>query len=99
LIDRQRFDRAVCKICRVAQVRRDGVAGRLVDDIDEKHHQRCQRKDQRKQKAATSQALSGKPDMAQVVTAVSNAEVTLQAAVAVRDKVIQAYLDVIRMPI
>jgi flagellar hook-basal body complex protein FliE len=49
--------------------------------------------------AATSQALSGKPDMAQVVTAVSNAEVTLQAAVAVRDKVIQAYLDVIRMPI
>ena len=43
--------------------------------------------------------LSGKPDMAQVVTAVSNAEVTLQAAVAVRDKVIQAYQDVIRMPI
>ncbi|MFO0295371.1 MAG: flagellar hook-basal body complex protein FliE [Rhodospirillales bacterium] len=49
--------------------------------------------------AATSKALSGNADMAQVVTAVSNAEVTLQAAVAVRDKVIQAYLDVIRMPI
>lgn len=49
--------------------------------------------------AATLQAVTGKPDMAQVVTAVSNAEVTLQAAVAVRDKVIQAYLDVIRMPI
>mgnify|MGYP006194452713 CR=1 FL=1 len=49
--------------------------------------------------AATLQALTGKPDMTQVVTAVSNAEVTLQAAVAVRDKVIQAYLDVIRMPI
>lgn len=49
--------------------------------------------------AATLQAVTGKPDMTQVVTAVSNAEVTLQAAVAVRDKVIQAYLDVIRMPI
>jgi flagellar hook-basal body complex protein FliE len=34
-----------------------------------------------------------------VVTAVSNAEVTLQTAVAVRDRVIQAYLDIIRMPI
>ena len=44
-------------------------------------------------------AVAGKADMTQVVTAVSNAEVTLQAAVAVRDKVIQAYLDVIRMPI
>lgn len=49
--------------------------------------------------AATMKAVTGKADMAQVVTAVSNAEVTLQAAVAVRDKVIQAYLDVIRMPI
>ena len=50
------------------------------------------------EKAALSAAV-GKPDLTQVVTAVSNAEVTLQAAVAVRDKVIQAYLDVIRMPI
>ncbi len=49
--------------------------------------------------AATLNAVSGKTDMTQVVTAVSNAEVTLQAAVAVRDRVIQAYLDVIRMPI
>ena len=49
--------------------------------------------------AATMKAVTGTADMTQVVTAVSNAEVTLQAAVAVRDKVIQAYLDVIRMPI
>jgi flagellar hook-basal body complex protein FliE len=49
--------------------------------------------------AATMQAVAGKADIAQVVTAVSNAEVTLQAAVAVRDRVIQAYLDIIRMPI
>lgn len=49
--------------------------------------------------AATLQGAAGKADLGQVVTAVSNAEVTLQAAVAVRDKVIQAYLDIIRMPI
>ncbi|MBL8697293.1 MAG: flagellar hook-basal body complex protein FliE [Alphaproteobacteria bacterium] len=49
--------------------------------------------------ATTLGAVSGRPDMTQVVTAVSNAEVTLQAAVAVRDKVIQAYLDIVRMPI
>ena len=34
-----------------------------------------------------------------VLRDLDDAEVTLQAAVAVRDKVIQAYLDVIRMPI
>lgn len=49
--------------------------------------------------AASLQAVSGKADIGQVVTAVANAEVTLQAAVAVRDRVVQAYLDIIRMPI
>jgi flagellar hook-basal body complex protein FliE len=49
--------------------------------------------------SATLQAVAGKADIGQVVTAVSNAEVTLQAAVAVRDRVIQAYMDIIRMPI
>lgn len=49
--------------------------------------------------AASMQAIAGKADLSQVVTAVSNAEVTLQTAVAVRDRVIQAYLDIIRMPI
>jgi flagellar hook-basal body complex protein FliE len=49
--------------------------------------------------AATLQAVTGKADIGQVVTAVANAELTLQTAVAVRDRVIQAYLDIIRMPI
>lgn len=49
--------------------------------------------------AATLQAVAGKADLGQVVMAVSNAEATLQTAVAVRDRVIQAYLDIIRMPI
>jgi flagellar hook-basal body complex protein FliE len=34
-----------------------------------------------------------------VVTAVSNAEVTLQTVVAVRDRVVAAYLDILKMPI
>jgi flagellar hook-basal body complex protein FliE len=49
--------------------------------------------------AATMQGLVGKADISQVVTAVTNAEMSLQAVVAVRDKVIQSYLDIIRMPI
>ncbi len=49
--------------------------------------------------AASVLGLAGKIDLSQVVTAVSNAEVTLQAAVAVRDKVVQSYLDILRMPI
>ena len=49
--------------------------------------------------AASVLGLAGKADLSQVVTAVSNAEVTLQAAVAVRDKVVQSYLEILRMPI
>lgn len=45
------------------------------------------------------QAVAGKADINEVVTAVSNAEVTLQTVVAVRDKVISAYQDILRMPI
>lgn len=47
----------------------------------------------------TMQAVQGQADLTDVVTAVSNAEVTLQTAVAVRDKVVEAYQNVMRMPI
>jgi len=40
----------------------------------------------------------GKADLADVVNAVSNAEVTLQAVTTVRDKVISAYQEILRMP-
>ncbi|MBI3452167.1 MAG: flagellar hook-basal body complex protein FliE [Rhodospirillales bacterium] len=53
----------------------------------------------RQGETATLQAAAGKADLTQVVTAVANAEVTLQSVVAVRDKVVQAYLDILRMPI
>jgi flagellar hook-basal body complex protein FliE len=44
-------------------------------------------------------ALLGKADYAQVVTAVSNADVALQTVVTVRDKIISAYQDILKMPI
>ncbi len=45
------------------------------------------------------QAISGTGSLTDVVTALSQAELTLQTATAVRDRVIQAYQDIIRMPI
>ncbi len=43
--------------------------------------------------------LSGEAALVDVVTAISAAEVTVQTAVAVRDKVISAYQEIMRMPI
>lgn len=47
----------------------------------------------------STKAAAGNANMADVVTAVANAELALQTVVAVRDKVISAYQDIIRMPI
>ena len=47
----------------------------------------------------TAQAISGHGDITSVVTAVSRAQLALQTTVAVRDRVIQAYQDIIKMPI
>ncbi len=44
-------------------------------------------------------ALAGKADIRDVVQAVTNAEMTLETVVAVRDKVINAYNEILRMPI
>jgi flagellar hook-basal body complex protein FliE len=43
-------------------------------------------------------AVNGGADLNQVVTAVAEAEVALNTVVAVRDKIIDAYKDIIRMP-
>ncbi|MBL26858.1 MAG: flagellar hook-basal body complex protein FliE [Rhodospirillaceae bacterium] len=48
---------------------------------------------------ATVDAMKGKADLSEVVAAVTNAEVTLQGVVAVRDRVINAYQEILRMPI
>jgi flagellar hook-basal body complex protein FliE len=45
------------------------------------------------------QAITGQGNLTDVVTALSRAELTLQTATAVRDRVVQAYQDIMKMPI
>jgi flagellar hook-basal body complex protein FliE len=52
-----------------------------------------------KSETVTTQAISGKADLTDVVTAVSEAETALNAVVAVRDRVINAYQEIIKMPV
>ena len=49
--------------------------------------------------AASISAIQGKESTRRVVEALMSAEQTLQTAVAVRDKVVQAYQEVVRMSI
>jgi flagellar hook-basal body complex protein FliE len=49
--------------------------------------------------AQTRAVATGKANMVDVVTAVSETEVAIDAVVAVRDKVIAAYEDIMKMPI
>jgi flagellar hook-basal body complex protein FliE len=44
-------------------------------------------------------ASLGKADIGEVVTAVANAEATLQTVAALRDRVVAAYQEILRMPI
>ena len=53
----------------------------------------------RKSDSQTAAMMTGKADMVDVVTAVSQTEVAVEALVSVRDKVIQAYEEIMRMPI
>ena len=45
------------------------------------------------------QAITGGGNLTDVVTAVSRAELALQSATAIRDRVVQAYQDIMKMPI
>jgi len=45
------------------------------------------------------QAISGQGNLTDVVTALSRAELSLQTATAVRDRVVQAYQSIMAMPI
>jgi flagellar hook-basal body complex protein FliE len=45
------------------------------------------------------QGVAGQVDIRDVVMAVNSAEITLQTVTAVRDKVIAAYQEIMRMPI
>lgn len=44
-------------------------------------------------------AIANQVELNEIVTAVNNAEMTLQTVVAIRDRVVQAYQEILRMPI
>ncbi len=46
-----------------------------------------------------TKAISGGGNLTDVVVALSHAEMTLQTATAIRDRVVQAYQDIMKMPI
>ncbi|MDA8230559.1 MAG: flagellar hook-basal body complex protein FliE [Magnetospirillum sp.] len=48
---------------------------------------------------ATAAGIAGKADIRDVVAAVTSAELTLETVVNVRDKVVNAYNEILRMPI
>lgn len=52
-----------------------------------------------KSEQMTAMAAVGRADLTDVVTAVTSAEVTLQTVVTVRDRIVQAYQEIMRMPI
>jgi flagellar hook-basal body complex protein FliE len=54
---------------------------------------------QKQSEKMSAAAVEGKADIASVVQAVTEAEVTLQTMVAVRDRVVSAYQEIMRMPI
>ena len=53
----------------------------------------------RKSDVQTQAMVNGKSNMVEVVTAVAETQVAVDAVVAVRDKVIQAYDEIMKMPI
>lgn len=55
--------------------------------------------DNKQAELMSMKAVKGTADMQEVVMAVSNAEVALQTVVAVRDKVVSAYQEIMQMPI
>jgi len=52
-----------------------------------------------RQEAVSLAAINDRADINQVVTAIAEAEATLQTVVAVRDKALDAYKEILRMPI
>jgi len=48
---------------------------------------------------AVTNAAMGRGDLVDVVTAVAAAEATLETVIAVRDEVIKAYQEIMRMPV
>jgi flagellar hook-basal body complex protein FliE len=47
----------------------------------------------------SAEALANKAELHELVTAVNNADLTLRTVVAVRDRMVNAYQDILKMPI
>lgn len=54
---------------------------------------------QKASEAVSAQAVLGQASLTDVVQAVSEAEITLQTVMSVRDRLVAAYQDIMRMPI
>lgn len=67
----------------------DMVKGALHETIDAN----------REAEKVSMDAVAGRADMTDVVTAVAHAENTLRTVVTVRDRIISAYQEILRMPI
>lgn len=52
-----------------------------------------------KAEQVSMKAVAGEADINEVVTAVTEAELALNTVVSVRDRVIQAYQEILRMPV
>jgi flagellar hook-basal body complex protein FliE len=52
-----------------------------------------------KGEGVSAESVAGKAEYHQLVTAVNNADLTLRTVVAVRDRLINAYNDMLKMPI
>lgn len=55
--------------------------------------------DIKKAEQVTADAVVGKATLNEVVNSINSADVALKSVIAVRDKVINAYQDIIKMPI
>jgi flagellar hook-basal body complex protein FliE len=53
----------------------------------------------RTSEALSAQAMQGKAEIADVVMALNNAEITLQTVVSIRDKMVNAVQEIMRMPV
>lgn len=72
----------------------DAKFGEILKDIISAVSQTAHKSDLQSQAVA-----AGKANMVDVVTAVAETETTIQTLVSVRDKVIAAYEDILKMPI
>ena len=66
----------------------------MLKDVDQ-----CRLRPAQKSDVQTQAVATGKANMVDVVTAVAETETAVQTLVSVRDKVIAAYEDILKMPI